>query len=401
MAERRAQSLPTFTSLYVLGGISLVHLMNDSMQAVIPAIFPILEHELKLTYSELGIIAFANNMIASFLQPLIGFYTDKRPMPYLLPLGMLCSMLGMFWMGFADDVVQLSGAVMLLGVGSSVFHPEGSRLVVLASGERRGLGQSLFQVLGQAGQALAPVWTVVIFMPLGRQGAWLFMALAGMASIMLFYLARWYRRNLQVSNFVKPVSLKKLSPKRQELIYYVFILIFVITFARSCYIVGVVGFYNFFQTKVLMNSLAEAQSYVFIFLVALALGTLHGGTLADRMGLRNVLWLSVAISGLTAVFLPFVEGWLAYLILFISGYAIMAGFPVSLIYCLELLPERVGLISGLMFGLAFGVGAVAAVGLGTIGDWLGIKNMMIICCALPLLGLFGFLLPVERSRRNR
>ncbi|MCS7018902.1 MAG: MFS transporter [Bernardetiaceae bacterium] len=379
----------------------MVHLMNDSMQAVIPAIFPILEKELRLTYSELGLIAFANNMIASFLQPIVGFYTDKRPMPYLLPIGMLFSMVGMFWMGFATDVLQMALSVMLIGIGSSVFHPEGSRLVVLASGERRGLGQSLFQVLGQAGQALAPVWTVVIFMPLGRQGAWLFMVIAGIASILLVYLARWYQQNLKQTIFVKPVSLKSLPAKRQELIYYVFFLIFIITFVRSCYLVGVIGFYSFFQTKVLMNSLAEAQSYVFIFLIALALGTLHGGTLADKMGLRAVLWLSVSVSGLTALALPFTEGWVAYLILFVSGYAAMAGFPVSLIYCLELLPERIGLISGLMFGLAFGVGAVAAVVLGMIGDWLGIKNMMIICSSLPLLGFLAFLLPLERSRRRR
>lgn len=401
MIESRSQPLPSFHSLPILGGISLVHLLNDSIQAVIPAMFPILETELKLSYSQLGLIAFANNIVASFLQPLIGFYTDKRPMPYLLPFGMICSMLGMLWLGVASNIVQLVLAVMLLGVGSSVFHPEGSRLVILASGERRGMGQSLFQVSGQAGQALAPIWTIVIFAPLGQKGSWLFVVVGSIATIMLFYLAGWYKTNLRETNFVRPIALKKLHTKRQELIYYVFVLIAIITLARSCYMVGVIGFYTFFQTKVLMNSLAEAQSYIFIFLVSLALGTLHGGTLADRMGLRAVLWLSVSISGLTAVLLPFTEGWMAYLVLFVSGYAAMAGFPVSLIYCLELLPERVGLISGMMFGLAFGIGALAAIGLGAIGDWLGIKNMMIICCSLPLLGLIAFLLPMERSRRHR
>ena len=401
MTETRTQSLPAFNSLPILGGISLAHLLNDSIQAVIPAIFPILVADLNLSYSQLGMLGAANNMIGALLQPLIGAYTDRRPIPFLLPVGMLFSMLGMLWMGYAQDVMQLTLAVMLIGIGSSIFHPEGSRIIALASGERRGFGQSLFQVLGQAGQALAPVWTIVIFEPLRQKGSFLFMIVAGIATIMLIYLSRWYKSNLRANHFVKPVSLKKLSSKRQGLIYYVFLLIIVITFARSCYLVGVIGFYSFFQTKVLMNSLAEAQSYIFIFLISLALGTLHGGTLADKMGLRAVLWLSVSISGLTAVLLPFTEGWIAYLILFVSGYAAMAGFPVSLIYCLELLPERVGLISGLMFGLAFGVGAIGAVGLGLLGDWLGIQNMMIICCSLPLLGLLAFLLPMERSRRNR
>ncbi|WP_448519270.1 MFS transporter [Rhodoflexus sp.] len=401
MTAIRTQPLPAFNSLPILGAISTVHLLNDSMQAVIPAIFPILETELQLSYRQLGLIAFANNIVASFLQPLIGFYTDKRPKPYLLPLGMLCSTIGMLWMGLATDIVQLVLAVMLIGVGSSVFHPEGSRLVIIASGERRGMGQSLFQVLGQAGQALAPVWTIVIFAPLGQKGSWLFVIVGSVATLILFYLAGWYKANLKETTFVRPISLNKLHAKRQELIYYAFGLIALITFARSCYIVGIVGFYTFFQTKVLMHSLAEAQSYIFVFLISLALGTLHGGTLADRIGLRSVMWLSVTISAFAAILLPFTEGWSTYLILFISGYAAMAGFPVSLIYCLELLPERVGLVSGAMFGLTFGIGAVAAIGLGAIGDWLGIKNMIMICCVLPLIGLFAFLLPVERSRRRR
>ncbi|MCS6969024.1 MAG: MFS transporter [Cytophagales bacterium] len=401
MVSSRSDSLPTFNSLTVLGGISLVHLLNDSMQAVIPAMFPILETSLRLSYSQLGLVAFANNMIASFLQPMVGFYTDKRPSPYLLPFSMLFSMAGIFWLGYADSVLELMAAVALLGVGTSVFHPEGSRLVVIASGERRGLGQSLFQVLGQAGQALAPVWTVVVFSPLGQRGALLFVAVALIAVVILTYLANWYQNNLNQYKVARPTAIKKLPRKRRELIYYVFALIILVTFARSCYQVGIIGFYSFFQTKVLSSSLEEAQSYVFIFLVALSLGTLHGGSLADHMGLRNVLWLSASISGLSAVLLPFTDSWAAYAILFVSGYAIMAGFPVSLIYCLELLPERIGLVSGIMFGLAFGSGALAAVVLGMIGDWLGIQNMMTICCSLPLLGLLVFFLPVERSRRRR
>lgn len=384
----------------VLFGISVVHLLNDIMQAVIPALFPILQQNHHLTYAQLGLISFANNMTASLMQPLIGWYTDKNPLPFLLLVGMSCSLCGMVCLAFASTFPLIILAVMFVGFGSAVFHPEGSRIVILSAGNKPGMGQSLFQVGGNAGQSLAPLLSLLVFAPFGQFGAVWFVPLAGLALFILQRVSRWYKVKIpQVKKRVEAAKLVIRTPEQQKKIRLAIMLIVFLSFARSWFIAGIGNFYALFQMKIYGASFASAQSHTFVFLLAGALGTLFGGSFAERFGKKNVLIFSILGCAPFALVLPFVNGVVAYLCLMGSGFAILTGFSVALIYAMDLLPGKTGTVSGLMFGLAFGLGALGAAVLGKLADIWGIYTMMKLCCALPLLGLFSPLLPDDKLIR--
>jgi FSR family fosmidomycin resistance protein-like MFS transporter len=398
----------------VLAGITIVHLLNDSIQAVIPAMFPILRQTLHLTYAQLGMIAFSNNITASLMQPLIGWYTDRKPLPFLLPIGMMCTLVGMGILAVSPSLWSVMLAVMLVGLGSAIFHPEGSRIVSLASGSRRGFGQSLFQLGGNTGSAMAPLMTIAVFVPMGQFGAIWFAGIAAVGVALLYSLSQWYAAHLTASARLRSAlsrvgtsgvvgaathssvgTSNRVQRYVQRRIIEALIVLIVLTFARSAFISGINSFYALFQMNTFGVPLGAAQMATFVFLAAGAVGTIFGGTLADTFGKRTMLMVSMLGCAVFSWSMPFVSGFWAYPILALAGFCILTGFPVALLYALELMPHKPGMISGLMFGLAFGMGALGSVGLGLLADAIGIRSMMMLCCLLPLLGLFTLILPSD------
>lgn len=382
--------------LFIIGAC---HLLNDSLQAVIPAMFPILENSLGLTFTQLGLIAFTLNMVASVMQPVIGMYTDKRPMPFALPIGLTSSMLGMLGLAFAPNFWMILISVIFIGLGSATFHPEGSRVAYLAAGNRRGLSQSIFQVGGNTGQSLAPLITALILVPLGQFGAIWFTLVAGIAVLLLIYIAKWYQNQFIPTS--KEVSIVKEDKKQliisKRTLWTTIIMLVFVVFARSWYQSAISNFYAFYAIEQFEISIAKAQIYIFSFLFMGAVGTFLGGPFADRFGKRNVIIISFLMPIPLAIGLPFANAVISIVLLLLIGLFIMSSFSVTVVYAQELMPGKVGTMSGLIVGLAFGMGAIGSVAFGTLIDWIGLTPTMIIVSILPLIGVLSFLLPSDES----
>jgi FSR family fosmidomycin resistance protein-like MFS transporter len=390
---------PSAIVVPILTAITIAHLLNDIVQSVIPAIFPILQQSLRLNYTELGLIAFANNMTASLMQPLVGWYTDRHPHPYSLVVGMACTLVGMLLLAFSGTLPLVIVAVMLVGLGSAVFHPEGSRIVMLSAGARLGLGQSVFQVGGNVGQSLAPLMTILIFAPLGQFGAIWFVGVAAVAMVMLSYLAQWYKAHIPSLKHRSESARIKRTDEQQRRITMAIVLVVFLSFARGWFVAGIGNFFALYQIEIFHSSLAAAQMHTFVFMLFGAFGILLGGPLADRFGKRNVLMFSIFGCAPFALAIPFVSGFATYILLSCAGFAILSGFSVALMYMFDLMPGRTGLVSGLMFGLAFGLGAIGSIVLGKIADMIGIQQMMMWCCVLPCFGFLTVFLPTDATIR--
>lgn len=383
-----------YSILFIIG---LAHLLNDSLQAVIPAMFPILEESLGLTFTQLGLIAFTLNMVASVMQPVIGLYTDKNPIPYALPIGLSSSMIGMFGLAFAPNFPIILISVVFIGLGSATFHPEGSRVAYLAAGDRRGLAQSIFQVGGNAGQSLAPLITAVVLVPLGQKGAVWFTLVAFVAVIVLTYIARWYKKTLQSIQNNKKVHIPINRLVDKQVIYVAITILVLFVFVRSWYHSAIGNFYIFFAMEQFDVSIATGQMFIFVFLFTGAIGTFIGGPLADRFGKRNMLLLSLLIPAPFALSLPYANMTMSFILLIIIGFTLMTSFSVAVVYAQELVPGKVGTMSGLIVGLAFGMGAIGAVLFGAVIDRIGIEWTMIFVSILPVIGLIALLLPSDKK----
>ena len=385
----------------VLFIIAACHLLNDSLQAVIPAMYPILERSMGLTFTQLGLITFTLNMVSSVMQPAVGTFTDKRPVPYALPFGLASSMIGMFMLAFAPNFWIILLSVLFIGLGSAVFHPEGSRVVYLAAGNKRGLAQSIFQVGGNSGQALAPIITALILVPLGQIGALWFTLIAAVAVLFLSYIARWYKGQMEsIKKQRKNTVEKKPSSAVSKSIRNAILVLIFIVFARSWYQAAISNFYAFYAIETYNVSIANSQIYIFVFLALGALGTFIGGPLADWFGRRNVILFSLVAAAPLTIILPYVGPTIAMILLALSGLILMTSFSVTVVYAQELVPGKIGTMSGLIVGLAFGMGAIGAVALGGFIDWFGLTETMIFASLLPLLGLLTFLLPTDERVRE-
>ncbi len=381
-------------TLRVLLIIGVCHLLNDSLQAVVPAMFPILEKSMSLSFTQLGMIAFALNIVSSLLQPAIGFMTDKKPMPYVLPIGLTSTLIGVTLLALSPNYVTILLSVMFMGLGSAAFHPEGSRVAFMAGGQRRGLAQSIYQVGGNSGQALAPLITALILVPLGQRGALWFTPVAFIAVMLLLYIANWYSRQLET---FKPKS-KKAKTQNKALTKKVSIalgLILFLIFVRSWYISAMTNFYTFYLMEQYDFQIKTAQLYLFAFLVAGALGTFFGGPLADRFGRKNVILYSFVISTPLTIVMPFVSPIFTFFLLLLIGFIIMTSFSVTVIFAQELFPGKVGTMAGLTVGFAFGMGAVGSVALGAIADSIGMIMMIKLVNILPILGILALYLPSD------
>lgn len=397
--KNKTKSNPNQKTVYpILFIIATSHLLNDTLQAVIPAIFPILEKSLSLSFTQLGLIAFTLNMVSSVMQPVVGLYTDKRPMPYALPLGLTSSMFGILGLALAPNFWTIILSVVFIGLGSAVFHPEGSRVAYLAAGSRRGLAQSIYQVGGNSGQSLAPVITALVLVPLGQFGAIWFTFIAGMAVLFLMYIARWYQGQVGGS-VVKPVvDEKKESDKTISKAIKMALIVLVLTvFVRSWYINAISNFYAFYAIDNYGLSIAKAQIYIFTFMFMGAVGTFLGGPLADKFGKRNIILFSLLAAFPLTLVLPYVGSILAIVLLALIGLILMSSFSVSVVYAQELIPGKIGTMSGLIVGLAFGMGAIGSVALGSLIDWIGLVPTMVAVSILPILGVLSYLLPSDQK----
>ncbi|MCM3711312.1 MFS transporter [Sporosarcina luteola] len=379
--------------------IGACHLLNDTLQAVIPAMFPVLEKERGLSFTQLGYIFFALNMVASVLQPVVGYFSDRKPMPYALPIGMTFSLIGMAGLAIAPSYWLILLSVIILGLGSAVFHPEGSRVSFLAAGSKRGLSQSIYQVGGNTGQALAPLISAFVLVPLGQKGAAIFIAVAALGIFILTKISAWYKQTLELEkiNNRKKVILSSIGDLTKKQIGIALALLLTIIFARSFYVTNVTSFYIFYLMNDYGLKIEQGQLYIFLFMALGAAGTFFGGPMADRIGRKNVIVLSLLVPLPLCVLLPHVPIWAVGLLLVLIGFFIMLSFTVTVIYAQELVPSKIGTMAGLTVGLAFGMGAIGAVVIGRMMDTIGIFPTMVIASFLPFIGLVGLALPKDQK----
>ncbi|MFJ7827301.1 MFS transporter [Psychrobacillus sp. NPDC096623] len=387
---------PVYPIMFAIG---VCHLFNDTLQAVIPAMFPVLELELGLTFTQLGLISFVLNIVASVLQPVVGFISDKKPMPYALPLGMTSSFVGMAGLALAPEYWMILVSVIFLGLGSAVFHPEGSRVSFMAAGSKRGLSQSIYQVGGNSGQALAPLISAFILVPLGQKGAALFLIVAAIGIFILSRISAWYKSQLEAEKHSKRkrTLLSSLPALTNRQIGVALTLLMVIIFARSFYVTNMTNFYIFHLMENYDLSIKEGQLIIFVFLALGAVGTLFGGPMADRFGRKNIILLSIAVPIPLCLALPYVPVWSIILLLIAIGFFIMLSFSVTVVYAQELVPSKIGTMAGLTVGLAFGMGAIGAVVIGILMDYIGVYTTMIVVSTLPIIGLVALALPKDRK----
>ena len=386
----------------VLGVVSFCHLLNDMMQALLPAIYPILKGGFDLNFGQIGLLTLTYQILASMLQPLIGLYTDRRPMPYSLPFGMGSTLLGLVTLAFAPNYAMLLVGAMLLGVGSSIFHPESSRIARMASGGSHGLAQSVFQVGGNFGSALGPLLAAFFVVPQGRESlAWFAIAaLGGMA--LLTGLGRWYQVQTggQTRTAARRAAPERVALSRGQVTRAMAVLI-ALVFSKYFYLASLTSYYIFYLMRRFEISTQAAQVDLFIFLAASAAGTVIGGPIGDRFGRKKVIWGSIVGVLPFTLALPYV-GLTATVALTIAiGLVLSSAFSAILVYAQELLPGRVGMVSGLFFGFAFGMGGIGAAALGELADLTSIEFVYKVCAFLPLIGLLTAFLPdIERPARR-
>lgn len=367
-------------------------MLNDMLQALLPAVYPILQGDFNLSFAQIGLLTFVYQLTASIFQPFIGLYTDRRPMPYSLPLAMVASMSGLLTLAFAPNYGILLAGAVLLGLVSSIFHPETSRIARLSSGGAHGLAQSLFQVGGNFGSALGPLAAAFIVLPRGQHGlAWF--ALAAVAGIILLSgLARWYQAN---GHAVRPTS--KAPARRPTLsrgqVSRAMAILLALLFSKWVYLALFTSYYTFFLIERFQLSTKDAQVLQFVFLAAVAAGMIAGGPIGDRLGRKIVIWVSIlGVLPFTLV-LPHVGLTATVLLSVVIGLLMSSAFPAIVVYGQELMPGRVGMVSGLFFGFIFGIGGIGAALLGWVADWKGLPFAFLICSFLPAIGILTVFLP--------
>jgi FSR family fosmidomycin resistance protein-like MFS transporter len=397
----RQNSTATAPVLGVLMALSFSHLLNDAMQSLVPSLYPILKDALHLNFAHIGLITLTNQLTASVLQPFVGLYTDRRPQPFSLAVGMTFTLAGLLFLSFASSLTLVLVAVALVGIGSSIFHPEASRIALLASGGRLGFAQSLFQVGGNAGSALGPLLAALIVVARGQSSVMWFTLLALIGIVLLTGIGRWYRAHLTEKR--KPVSAyhhQGQALTRGRVVMSLAVLIALI-FSKYFYLASMSSYYTFFLIGKFGLTVKSAQLHLFVFLFAVAAGTLLGGPVGDRFGRKSVIWVSILGVAPFALALPYANLFWVGILTAIIGLILASAFSAILVYAQELVPGRVGMIAGLFFGLAFGLGGIGSAVLGVLGDHTSIAFVFQLCSYLPLIGLLTWLLPnLERSPRT-
>ena len=399
-ATNVALSQPTAkaTVFRVIAAISVCHLINDMLQSLLPAIYPNLKAELGLSFSQIGLVTLACQMTASVLQPLVGHYADQRPTPLALPGGTLISLAGLLVLAAAHSYALLLVGAVLLGIGSSIFHPESSRVARMAAGRRVGLAQSMFQVGGNAGAAIGPLAAAVVVMRWGQSSLALFALLALLSCAILWNVGQWYRHH----------GLARLSPGKRSTASAATLprgkvmggiaILLALSFSKYVYLASLTSYFTFYLIERFGVSVKIAQLHLFAFLAAVAVGTIAGGPIGDRFGRKNVIWFSILGALPFTVLLPHASLFWTGPLTLVIGLILASAFPAIVVFAQELVPGKIGMISGLFFGFSFGMGGAGAAVLGEVADRSGIGTVYAICSFLPAIGLLAVALPDPRPR---
>jgi MFS transporter, FSR family, fosmidomycin resistance protein len=388
------------TRFKVLGAISFSHFLNDMIQSLIVAIYPLLKGEFRLSFTEIGAITLTYQICASVLQPLVGYYTDKHPTPYSLSAGMGCTLIGLLTLALAPNYLSVLVAAAFVGAGSAVFHPESSRIARLASGGRHGLAQSIFQVGGNAGSAVGPLLAALIVIPHGQASVAWFALAAVLAICVLWKVSGWYKRQHLSRSRASTVRQPTSSPVSSSRVAWSVFILLVLLFSKYFYLASISSFYSFYLIEKFHLPVQSAQMYLFLFLFAIVLGGLIGGPVGDRVGRKRVIWFSILGVAPFTLLLPHVGLLWTGILSFIIGLILASAFSAILVFAQELMPGKVGAVSGLFFGFAFGMGGIGAAALGALADRKGIGFVYQVCAFLPLLGVIAALLPDIERRPN-
>ena len=387
------------TAFGVIVAISFCHLLNDMMQSLLPAIYPGLKSELHLSFGQIGMVTLVYQITASILQPMIGLYADKRPTPMALPGGTLFSLAGLTVLSIAHSYGLVLVGAALLGVGSSVFHPESSRVARMAAGGRHGLAQSLFQVGGNAGQALGPLAATLVVVRWGQSSLAFFALLALLSGAVLWNVANWYRHHGLSRLQVGGAGALHIELPRGQAARGIAILLALI-FSKYVYLASLTSYYTFYLIQRFDLSVQNAQLHLFAFLAAVAVGTVAGGPLGDRFGRKYVIWFSILGALPFTLALPYAGLFWSGPLTVIIGLILASAFPAIVVFAQELVPGKVGMISGLFFGFSFGMGGLGAAGLGWLADHSSIEMVFRVCAFLPAIGLLTAFLPNLGRERN-
>jgi MFS transporter, FSR family, fosmidomycin resistance protein len=383
------------TTFPILLSLSVCHTLNDLNGSLLPALYPLFKSTYQLDFAQVGIIALASQLTASMLQPVVGIVTDRYPRPYSLPIAMSCSLIGLLMLSVANAYPLIVASAALVGVGSSVFHPEASRVARMASGGRYGFAQSLFQLGGSCGSATGPLLAAFVVLPRGQGSVAWFSLLALLAIVMLTYVGAWYSRHPTMTarrgRRIPPSP--PTSPVPRATIIMAMSVILILLFSKNIYTASLSSYYIFFLIEKFHVTMQNAQLHLFVFLAAVAIGTFAGGPIGDRTGRKPVIWFSILGAFPFALLLPYANLMWTGVLSVIIGLILASAFSAIIVYAQELLPGRVGMVAGMMFGFSFGLGGLGAAALGRIADVTGIEYVYHICSFLPLIGLLTAFLP--------
>jgi FSR family fosmidomycin resistance protein-like MFS transporter len=383
----------------ILFTISLSHLLNDMLQSVIPSIYPLIKTNFNLSFSDIGLVTLTYQLTASLLQPFIGLYTDKKPKPYSLAIGMGFTLLGLISLALASNFALILLSVGLIGIGSSIFHPESSRVAHLASGGKRGLAQSIFQLGGNAGSALGPLLAALIVIPFGQGSIMWFSLAALLAIVILINIGKWYKTvAVPKANIVKTALDKPLLSKQRVTISLVILLVLI--FSKYFYLASMTSYFTFYLIDKFHLSVQSSQIHLFIFLASVAAGTMAGGPLGDKFGRKYIIWISILGVAPFTLLLPYANLMWTTILSIGIGFILSSAFSAILVYAQELMPGKVGMIAGLFFGFAFGMGGLGSAILGKLADSTSINYVFHVCAFLPLIGILtGFLPNLEAKKK--
>lgn len=379
----------------IIGAVALAHLINDLIQSVLPSIYPMLKDSYGLTFTQVGLITLTFQLTASLLQPWVGYYTDRHPKPYLLPMGMVCTLVGILMMSQVGSFPLILLAAGLIGIGSSTFHPEASRVARLASGGRFGLAQSTFQVGGNAGSAFGPLLAAAIIIPFGQGNVAWFGLFAVFALLVLYRISRWYANHLNLFKLKQgQAATHGLSKGR---VISALVVLGLLVFSKYFYMASLTSYFTFYLIEKFDLSVASSQLHLFLFLGAVAAGTFFGGPIGDKIGRKAVIWFSILGVAPFTLLLPHVDLFWTSILSVVIGFILASAFSAIVVYAQELVPGNVGMIAGVFFGLMFGFGGIGAALLGYLADIHGIEYVYFLCSFLPLLGVLAIFLP--RSKK--
>ena len=385
---------PSAATFGILASLSMCHLLNDMNQSLLSALYPILKESYQLDYGQIGLITLAFQLTASMLQPVVGMVTDRRPQPFSLPVAMGSSLIGLLLLAVASSYAVILFAAALVGIGSSVFHPEASRVARMASGGRYGFAQALFQVGGATGSAIGPLLAAFIVVPLGQPSIAWFSLAALLAILLLTNVSFWYSRHPSMTGqgATRATPRAQASLSRKKVAFAIAVLV-VLLFSKNVYTASLSSYYTFYLIQKFHLSVQSSQIYLFIFLGALAAGTFAGGPIGDRFGAKPVIWFSILGAFPFALMLPYANLFWTAVLTVVIGLVLASAFSAILVYAQELLPGRVGLVAGMFFGFSFGLGALGAAALGQLADLVGMETVYYYCSFLLMLGLFAAFLP--------